>query len=167
MCCPNEADVHGGVEYLGHIQPQVEGAVEPGQLLAQLRVLLDLVLLIVLVVGLEQLELEVQRLAGRVDVRLYLAVVHRVEQPEKNDIPTPRVSSPVPGLDRLRRLDWTGLDKIKHDRTRVGTTIQPTMLRRRPGQQQLEEPLPEDRRQRVVGRCVLRLLGPPCNIVTL
>ena len=61
-------DVQGGVEDLGLIQPQVEGAVEPGQLLAQLRVLLDLVLLIVLVVGLEQLELEVQRLAGRVDV---------------------------------------------------------------------------------------------------
>ena len=53
-------DVQGGVEDLGLIQPQVEGAVEPGQLLAQLRVLLDLVLvlLIVLVVGLEQLELE-------------------------------------------------------------------------------------------------------------
>ena len=51
-------DVQGGVEDLGLIQPQVEGAVEPGQLLAQLRVLLVLVLLIVLVVGLEQLELE-------------------------------------------------------------------------------------------------------------
>ena len=90
--------VQGGVEDLGHIQPQVEGAVEPGQLLAQLRVLLDLVLvlLIVLVVGLEQLELEVQRLAGRVDVRL-----HRVEQAGEENITTPRVSSPVPGLDRL------------------------------------------------------------------
>ena len=55
----------------GLVQPQVEGALQPGQLLAQLRVVL---------VGIEQLQLEVQRLAGRVDARLHLAVVHRVEQ---------------------------------------------------------------------------------------
>ena len=89
---------------------------------------------------------QVQRLADRVDLRLHLAVERHIHAP------CLLAWARIPQI----RLEWTRLGKIRRNWTELGKirldkyyTIvpQPTVLRQRPSQEQLEEPLPENSRQ--------------------
>ena len=89
---------------------------------------------------------QVQRLADRVDVRLHLAVerhTHALGLLAWARIPQIRLE--WIRLGKIRR-NWTGLVKIRLDKYYT-IVPQPTVLRQRPSQEQLEEPLPENSRQ--------------------